>query len=78
MKKEQYEMRGRLLRPLLVGRPAYFLAAGQIHCTLPVIHVEYADSTCVCFKTWDCRYSLSMPPVPPAAGLFPAKLATCA
>lgn len=79
MKKAWYEMHGRLLRPLLVGKPAWFLAAGRVHCTLPVVHVEYADSACVCFETRNGRYSLSTPPIPPAAaGVLPAKLAACA
>lgn len=79
MKKKEITLCGRLIRPVVPGRTAIYIADGQIHRTSCVVSIHTQTETGVHFETRNAHYHLSMNPLPPVAvSRFPEALAACA
>ena len=77
-KKEDW-IRGRLVCPLTVGRPAVILVGNNICRTLPVLALHKETATEIHFETPHAHCHLSFTPLPAdAAKEAPAKLTACA
>lgn len=78
--KEQRNLCGRLLRPLVMGKGAVILADNLVYVTSHVIDISHEDDTLIQFETKNRYYSLSFAPFPPAATspLSRERLAACA
>lgn len=64
--KEQRTLCGRLLRPVMIGKSAVFLANGRLYRTSPVVDISHNDEDFIQFETENRYYSLSVAPFPPA------------
>ncbi len=77
--KKKVMLRGMLLCPVTVGKPAVFAAEGNFYRTSSVVALHEQTEDNIHFETKNTHYYLSMSPFPLAAmSPLPVRLATCA
>lgn len=77
--KEFKSMRGKLMRPISVGKSAVFSSEGLIYHTSVVIALHKRTKHHIHFETQDTHYHLSLQPIPQEKIIpLPIRHASCA
>ena len=59
--KEQKEITGTPVMPIMVGRPAFIQEAAGLRRTSIVLQVEFRPPSEICFETLNTHYTLMVP-----------------
>ncbi len=77
--KKKVMLCGKLLCPVVVGKPALFAAEGNLYRTSDVVALHEQTDEDIHFETRNTHYHLSMSPFPLASiSPLPVRLAACA